>query len=112
MPLHAGKLNRKITVQYRARAFDAAGQLLEDWQDICIVWAWVKSQSGVSAAPTADGVGRDITRYSFRVRYNPRIKADMRIIYQGEIFEIREVLHDISGHEYTDLLAYYGGANG
>lgn len=110
--MRAGKLNRKIIVQYRARDFDAAGQLKEGWQDLCIMWAWVKSQSGVAATPTADGVGRDITRYSFRVRYNTRIKADMRIIYQGDIFEIREVLHDIAGHEYTDLLAYCGGANG
>lgn len=112
MTLHAGKLNRKITVQHRAREFDAAGQLLEQWVDLCIVWAWVKTAAGVAATPTADGVGRDIVRYSFRVRYNTRIKADMRIIYNGEIYEIREVLHDIAGHEYTDLVAYYGGANG
>lgn len=110
--MRAGKLNRKITVQHRSRTFDDCGQLLEEWQDLCSIWAWVKSAAGVAYLPTADGVGRDIVKYSFRVRYNPRIKADMRIVYLGEYYEIRDVLHDIAGHEYTDIVANHGGANG
>ena len=112
MALHAGKLNRRILVQQRVREFDSCGQLLEEWRDLCHAWAWVKSASGVAYLPTSDGVGRDIVKYSFRVRYNPRIKADMRIVYLGEYYEIRDVLHDIAGHEYTDIVANHGGANG
>ena len=112
MTLHSGKLNRRITIQYRERVMDEYGQeTLDNWQDLCHVWAWVKSASGVSSLPTSDGVGRDITRYSFRIRYNVRVKADMRILYQGNIFSIREVLHDIAGHEYTDITANLGGSS-
>ena len=110
--MRAGKLNRLITVQHRPRTYDECGQLADEWVDLCRAWAWVKSAAGVAYLPTADGVGRDITKYSFRVRYNPMIKADMRIIYGGEYFEIRDVLHDIAGHEYTDIVANHGGANG
>lgn len=112
MTLHAGKMNRKITVQHRLRVFDSCGQMIDAWEDLCSVWAWVKSAAGAAYLPTSDGVGRDIVKYSFRVRYNPRIKADMRIVYLGEYYEISDVLHDIAGHEYTDIVANHGGANG
>lgn len=112
MTLHAGKLNRRICIQRRVRGYDSCGQLLDIWENLVHCWAWVKSAAGVAYLPTSDGVGRDITRYSFRVRYNPDIKADMRIVYGGDFYEIKEVLHDIAGHEYTDIVANHGGANG
>ena len=112
MTLYSGKMNRRITIQKREDDYDSAGQQVDRWEDLCLTWAWIRTASGVAAMATKDGVGRDITRYSFRIRYNVHVKADMRILYQGLIFEIREVLHDIAGKEYTDIVAYLGGATG
>lgn len=57
-------------------------------------------------------MSRAIARYSFRVRYRKGIDASMRIVYQGNFFEITEVIEDIRGHEYIDIAANYGGSVG
>lgn len=112
MTLHSGKLNRRILIQKRVDDYDSAGQQVDEWTDVCRVWAWVRTASGVSSMHNTEGVARAITRYSFRIRYNLKIQADMRIIYQGMYFDIKEVLHDIAGHEHTDIVANLGGAIG
>jgi SPP1 family predicted phage head-tail adaptor len=115
MSLSAGKLNRRITLQRRTKAQDSTGQEVDEWTDVVRVWAWVKTQSGMSAtrqSSVVDGVAMSLNSYSFRVRYRPGVTDDMRVAYQGVFFDIKQVRHDIAGHIWTDIVCEQGGNDG
>jgi len=114
--MEAGNLNRKITIQRRSQGQDDAGQPIDSWEDFAKPWAWVKTQSGVSASKSMtdaqDGVARSIVAYSFRIRYRPSVTDDMRVVYGGMTFAIKQVRHDLAGHDWTDLVCEEGGSHG
>lgn len=115
MGQEAGKFNRRITIQKRTDKMSQFGQLEDKWVDVYKnIWAYVLAQPGTASGRTqpTDGVSRAVARYSFRVRYRKGIDAAMRIVYQGNFFEITEVIEDIRNHEYVDIAANYGGSVG
>lgn len=109
--LPAGKLNRRITIQQRSQGQDAAGQLLEDWVDVTKVWSWPKTQTGMGVARNAGNVAATLSAYSFRIRYCPSITDDMRVLYDGMVFSVVQVQHDIAGREWTDIVCRLGVVN-
>jgi len=114
--MEAGNLNRRILIQKRTMAQDETGQVMPAWEDVGCYWAWIKTETGISAsrsmAGADEGVARSIVRYSIRLRYRPSITDDMRIVYQGVVFEIKQVRHDLAGHDWTDLVCEEGGSHG
>jgi len=115
MSLLAGKLNRRITLQQRTKVQDSAGQEIDEWTEVVRVWAWVKTQNGMAVARqtgTSDGVAMSVNSYSFRIRYRPSVTDDMRVVYGGLNFDIKQVRHDLAGHEWTDIVCEQGGNDG
>uniref|UniRef100_UPI0033414048 phage head closure protein n=1 Tax=Castellaniella defragrans TaxID=75697 RepID=UPI0033414048 len=113
--MRAGTLNRRILIQRRDQAQDAAGQPIDAWVDVIKVWAWVKTQSGMAVArqtANQDGVAMSANSYSFRIRYRTSINDDMRVVYGGMNFDIKQIRHDIAGHEWTDIVCEQGGNDG
>lgn len=114
--MQAGSLNRRITVQRRTGAVDELGAPLPDaWEDHANVWANIRTPTGLgSIAGQFQSAGQEISRvlYSMRVRYRTDITADMRVRYQGEYYEIRQVINDHGGRDYTDLVCALGARNG
>ena len=111
----AGNFNRRITIQKRTDEMSQFGQMKDKWVDVHKnIWAYVLAQPGTATGrsqPT-DGVTRAISRYSFRIRWRKNVDAGMRVVYQGNYFDITEVIEDIRGHEYIDIAANYGGSVG
>lgn len=113
--MQAGKLNRRITVQKRAQGQDDAGQPIDVWVDVAKVWSWVKTQNGMAATgqtASQSGVAMSVNSYSFRVRYRPTVTDDMRVLYGGMAFDVKQVRHDLAGHEWTDIVCEQGGNDG
>lgn len=113
--MQAGKLNRLITVQQRTQGQDEAGQVIDVWTEFAKVWAWIKSQTGMAVAgltANQDGVAMSVNAYSFRIRYRPAVTDDMRVHYGGMLFDIKQVRHDLAGHEWTDIVCEQGGNDG
>lgn len=112
--METGSLNRKITIQQRTHAQDAAGQPIETWIDVAKPWAWVKTQTGMGSLRNdqAGSVSISLVAYSFRIWYRPSITDDMRVVYGGMNFDIKQVRHDLAGHEWTDIVAEQGGNDG
>lgn len=112
--MQAGNLNRKITIQRRTQTQDAAGQPVDAWVDVVKPWAWVKTQTGMGALRNSqDGsVAMSLVAYSFRIRYRPSVTDDMRVIYGGLYFDIKQVRHDLADHEWTDIVCEEGGNDG
>lgn len=115
MSLSAGKLNRRITLQKRTQVQSPSGQIKDEWADVAKVWAWVKTQTGMAVARQSGesgGVAQSLNSYSFRIRYRSGVTDDMRIVYGGMYFDIKQIRHDLAGHVWTDLVAEQGGNDG
>lgn len=114
--MQAGALNRKILVQKRTQVQNETGQVTDSWVDVGSYWAWIKTVNGISAARgltgSQDGVTVSISPYSFRIRYRPSVTDDMRVVYGGLNFDIKQVRHDLADHDWTDLVCEEGGNDG
>lgn len=117
--LAAGLLNREITIEQRSSARDAAGQESTQWDAIdAPTWAWFKAPSGASAAAERIAGDREISTstYSVRIRYRTDVTAGMRIVetIDGDdvVYDIKQVIVDIAGREFVDLVVTAGSSVG
>lgn len=109
MGLAAGKLNRRITIERRVSGEDAAGQPIEGWEPVATVWADIRTPTGLGAVRDMQGdIAASITRYSIRIRYREGLDAGMRVLAQGEVFDIKQVRMDYAGRVWTDLVCEVG----
>lgn len=119
MTLAAGTLNRQIVIEGRVATKDELNQPIESWQAIDTVWANIKGDTGMSAirqSAASQGLTRDINSYSFRIRYYPTgLNSGMRCWIVGEpdaYYDIKQIRHDRSRREWTDLVCEEGGNDG
>lgn len=113
--LHAQKLNRRITIQRKTGEQDGLGQPLDDWIEVCQVWAAVRVQSGmgfVSQEMNVGGTEVSRTIASFRIRRRAGITAGMRAVHQGQPYDIRVVLPDLQDNRFVDLGVAVGASEG
>ena len=88
--MRAGSLNQRITIQSPSNTQDSLGQPLNDWTDICTVWASVSDISGKEYVSAASERSEVTTRIIIRIRDD--IRADMRIVHGTDIYNILAVL--------------------
>lgn len=113
--MEAGQLNRRVKIQKKASGVDDYGQPVETWEDYATVWAWIKAPTGMGTITSEyQSESGDISRsqYSIRIRYRLDVTAKMRAVCEGTIYDIRSVIQDMAGHEYTDLVVAVGMNNG
>lgn len=109
----AGKFNQRIVVQRRSASQDSAGQPVETWTDVISPWAFVAGDNGMrTIRHSAEGVGAEVKRYSFRIRYYEGLDETMRVAYDGRYFDIRAVRMDYTGRDWTDLVCEDSGNGG
>lgn len=113
MSLASGKLNRWVAIEKRTGAVDALNQPTDTWELVEERWANFKGQTGMGASRAQEGVTKDISAVSWRIRYCPvGIDAGMRVNHGGIFYDIRGVRHDEERQEWTDLVCERGGNNG
>jgi SPP1 family predicted phage head-tail adaptor len=101
----AGKFNQFVTIQSRSTSVDAAGQPVEAWNDVLSTWAFIAGDNGMNTIRrSAEGVGSEVKRYSFRIRFREGLDETMRVSYAGRYFDIRAVRMDFAGRDWTDLV--------
>lgn len=109
----AGKFNQRVTIQRRSTALDGSGQPLQTWTDVAVVWAFIAGDNGLGTIRrSAEGVGSEVKRYSFRIRYHEGLDETMRVSYAGRYFDIRAVRMDYAGRDWTDLVCEDSGNGG
>lgn len=115
MTLPAGSLNRRISIQARQFGTDQGGQPLDGWDVVANVWARVLGATGMASIRLSglqDNVAASINAYSFRIRYREGLDAGMRVVFNGVVFDIKQVRMDFERREWTDLVCEQGGNNG
>lgn len=102
-----------INVQQRSADRLPSGQPSGAWSTYKSLWAQPQGVSGLAAIRAAEqGVALAPARYSFKINYRTDITDAMRVEYQGMIFDIRQVRHDLAGKRSTFLVCETGGNNG
>lgn len=99
--LKAGDLNTRVEIQHRTLAQDKYGQRVQSWVTFATVWADVRHISGVESIK--GNIETSEVRASVRIRYIKNVMAAMRIIIEGQVYEIESVLPDVKRKEYLDL---------
>lgn len=101
MPLSAGILRHRITLQRAARSEDGAGGFDTIWNDVATVWARVRPTSAEEkfVAETSEMVTTH--RVDMRYRRDISVLPGDRIKFGTRFFEIRGI---INGGEMNDAL--------
>lgn len=88
--MRAGKLDRRLTVQRRMGTPDP-----NDWNDVAtwvdLITVWAEKQHVSEDIQITDGGEYHFGIITFRSRWFADIQATDRIIFEGEVFEIRGI---------------------
>lgn len=113
--LAAGSLNRQVEIQRKTVVDDEGGQPVPTWKTFAKPWVNFKTITG-SAAAQQEFVTGDIeidrVTTSIRMRFRTDIDATMRVLYRGEVYDIKAVLPDEEFQEYMDLAVAKGASQG
>jgi SPP1 family predicted phage head-tail adaptor len=88
--MNPGKFNARITFQRDLNkdqeVTNENGFPVENWTDVKTVWAMIKTVQGREYYQAAAVQAENTVR--FVIRYTKGITNDMRIVYEGRVFEI------------------------
>lgn len=84
--MNPGLFRNKIVIQKYVETENPIGDVVKTWTDHLTTWAMIKTVQGREFIQAAAVQGENTTR--FVIRYTSGITNDMRILYNGRIFEI------------------------
>jgi SPP1 family predicted phage head-tail adaptor len=89
MPLDAGDLWARVTVQQPSQTRNDVGETSLTWSDFATVWADVRSLGGREAERYAETIG--LSTHKVTIRYLPGLISSMRVIYDSRTLEIGQI---------------------
>lgn len=92
MVMHAGRLDRRVSLQSRTLTQDAQGQNVETWSTLAQVWARKVDAAGREYF-AAQGVQAEANSV-FEIRYRSDVTVLHRLVYDGlqhDIVRIEEI---------------------
>lgn len=89
MPLDAGDLTDRITIEEPTESRNDVGETILSWSTFSTVWADVQTMSGREAE--RHGMTAGINAYRVTIRHLAGLQSSMRIIHDGRTLEIGQV---------------------
>lgn len=107
-----GKRDRRITLEAPTVGQGTSGGMKRQWSKVTDCWASVRNLSGNEKS--AAGAGGQIAeaRTEFGLLYRPGVTAQMRVRYDGRIFNIRHVNNWMEKHQHLVLTCDTGASDG
>lgn len=102
--MRAGAKDRRIKLQCLAQTKDAFGGNVRTWSDVATVWAGVRHLSGGESRTSKHGGQSAEARTEFLIWYRAGVSAAMRVVFDGQVFDIRHV-NDVRAQRRELLLA-------
>lgn len=97
-----GDLNRRVTIQYKAKASDSLGGFTTTWTDLATVWAAIWPTTAKETIQAGQNVMTIAGR--MRIRYRTNMRPDYRIKYGNKYYSISSIINPGMSNEWLDLL--------
>ncbi len=108
MPLNAGQLTERVTLQQREDAtVDANGQPSADWEDVATVWAKAEPLRGREFF--AAGQTQSQVDVRFTIRWRDGVVPTMRVMWRGVAHDLVAVIEPHAGREALELMCVTNG---
>jgi SPP1 family predicted phage head-tail adaptor len=98
----AAIFRHRITLQELVTGQDEAGQPVQEWQDVATVWGAVEPLRGREYF-AAQQVQSEVTT-RIRIRYRSGVRPDMRVLYDGRLYNINAVIDPEERHMELQLM--------
>lgn len=98
-----GKLDKRITIERASEAPDTAGQVIQTWSVFSKAWASYKAGSGAESFTSDQRSSKSSA--VFRIRYQAGVNPKMRVLFDGEYWEI-EAVHPVGRRDHLDLVCH------
>lgn len=102
------RLRHLVTLQKEVRVSDTAGGYTKTWQDVAKIWAEIIAAS-FKETLFGNKLQADIT-HRVLIRYRDDITADMRLVFDNRVFNIRGIVDEHENNNVLQLLAQEGVA--
>ena len=89
--IHAGELNKKVTIQGKTVVHDSFGEETISWVKIADVWAAIKPLSGREFIE-AQQVQSEIS-HRIIMRYREGIKPYHQVVWENSVYEILSIIN-------------------
>lgn len=109
--ISAGQLNQRITFQQKTVARNSIGEELVTWSDFSTVWAKVMPLRG--NAFYAANQQQHVIDARFLIRSKSALSTDMRIVWNGENYDITNIIVGTEQYRGTiEITAVHGVKDG
>ncbi len=108
--MRIGELRKQITIQAELPTADGAGGYALAWTDIATVWADIKPVSGNKVFVDHHLEAHVTHEITMRYRSDLAPTADMRVLYNNRLFNIRSIINTGESNQWWQLLVEEGGA--
>lgn len=109
--MDAGSLNKRITIESYIETRNDLGQKTKEWVPLITVWANIRNVSGSEFVRNSIEIGEVNTSIRIRKR-KLDLNSKMRVVYQGQLYEVVAVLPDEVGNVHIDLACKKGVGDG
>lgn len=110
MPLPAGQMRERVTLERRAAGVDALGQPSGAWTPLATVWARVRGMRGREFF--AAGQTQEVAPVFFDIRHRTDLDGTVRVVWRGQPHDVTSVA-DVDGRrEWLELSAVRGVGDG
>lgn len=102
MPIRAGRLNKRVTLQTNTPVSDGGGGFTDAWADTATLWAEIEELTGTEgyeAQQTASTLSHRVT-----IRYRTSVTPQQRLTYGSRVLKINAVLNPRQANERLELL--------
>jgi len=104
--MRPGELDQLVTIEQQQTQPDGSGGQIVTWQEFA--QAWAKLQPVRLSEGERQGAVRATRGYVFTLRRRDDLSEDMRIMWNGEAFNIREIRLPSPRELYMEVFAQSG----
>ena len=104
MPVRAGRLRHRVTIQTRSQSVNEYGEPSNSWSELDQVWAAIEPISGDERVEMQSSARQGHTSHRVTVRYLANVDATDRVLFGSRVLEIVSVLNFDEKDEFLTLL--------
>ncbi len=110
LKIKPAEMRFRINIQQKTQALDSSGFATDTWANIATS---VPAQIYAISGRELEAVAQNVAQYNARiVIYKRNVTEDMRIVFDGRNYDIKDIIPDPTNNLYLTLMCKTGFTNG